>query len=205
LPARSRGGALVRYPLVNTRDALLWLVDYGCIDLHVASARCDRPELPDYVIFDLDARDGFGAVVAVALFLKDALDAMQLESVVRTSGGDGLHVLVPIARRHSYEEVRAFARVVADAVAAVRLRDTANISVDVKMNGRVQQFVTAYSVRPRPGATVATPLAWYEVDEGLDPAAFTMTSVLERVEHYGDLHAPLLRGRQRLGRALARL
>ena len=201
--ARSRGGALVRYPLVNSRDALLWLVDYGCVDLHIASARCDRPELPDYVIFDLDPRaSGVRAAVQAALVVREALEALALESVVRTSGGEGLHVLVPVERRHTYEEVRAFARIVAEAVA--RARADLGVSVDVKMNGRVQQFVAVYSVRPLPGAPVAAPLAWDEVDEHLEPAAFTMGAVLGRVEAHGDLHAPLLRRRQRLDRALAR-
>jgi bifunctional non-homologous end joining protein LigD len=73
------------------------------------------------------------------------------------------------------------------------------------MNGRVQQFVAAYSVRPLPGAPVATPLAWEELDERLDPHAFTMDVVLDRVARLGDVHAAALQGRQRLDRALARL
>jgi bifunctional non-homologous end joining protein LigD len=213
LPARSRGGALVRYPLVNDERALLWMVDYGCIDLHVAAARCDRPDRPDYVVFDLDPAQGatFGDVVGAALLVRDALEALELESVVRTSGGEGLHVLVPIARRHSHEEAREFARIVAAAVARSRPSvvtvETAKerrrgVYVDTKMNGRAQQFVCVYSVRPVPAATVAAPLRWDELGPGLDPTAFTMHAVAGRVAAYGDLHAPLLGGRQRLDSAL---
>ena len=79
------------------------------------------------------------------------------------------------------------------------------VAVDVKMNGHGQQIVSAYSVRPLPGAPVATPLAWDELREGLDPRAFTMAAVVGRVERLGDLAEPLLRGRQRLDRALASL
>ena len=193
-PAKSRPrGALVRYPLVNSRDALLWMVEYGAIDLHVWSSRCDRPDRPDWVLFDLDpaGRAGFGEVVRAALLLRDALEALELESLVRTTGGEGLHVLVPIARRHTHEEARRFAR--------VERRE--GVYVDAKMNGHGQQVVAGYSVRPLPGAPVATPMRWDELDEALDPGDFSLTSVSDRLARLGDLHARLLRGRQRLPRA----
>jgi bifunctional non-homologous end joining protein LigD len=211
-PAKSRRGAIVRYPVVNSADALLWVVEYGAVDLHVWTARCDRPDRADYVLFDLDpARVGMAEVVQAALLLRDALGALGLESYVRTTGGEGLHVLVPIARRHTYEEVRRFARVVASAVARaepglVTLEPQParrrGVYVDVKMNGHGQQVVSGYSVRPLPGAPVATPLRWDELDERLDPAAFTPRAVAERVARLGDLHERLLRGRQRLRLAI---
>jgi bifunctional non-homologous end joining protein LigD len=186
-PAKSRGGAPVRYPLVDSRDALLWVVEFGAVDLHVWTSCCDRPDRPDHVLFDLDPAGGAGMAEAVraALLLRDALAALELESLVRTTGGEGLHVLVPIARRHRYEEVRRFARVVASALARAepglaRLepqparRD--GVYVDVKMNGQGQQVVSGYSVRPLPGAPVATPLAWHELTEELDPGALTPPS-----------------------------
>jgi bifunctional non-homologous end joining protein LigD len=110
---------------------------------------------------------------------------------------------VPIARRHTHEEARRFARIVAEAIR--RSHPDLRASIDVKMNGHGQQFVSVYSVRPLPGAPVAAPLRWDELDEELDPRALTMQTVLERVERHGDLHAPLLHGRQRLDRALARI
>src|SRR5919202_2160287 len=92
-PAKSRGGALVRYPLVNDARALLWMVEYGCIDLHVWPSRADRPDRPTYVLFDLDPSGvPFAHVVRAALLLREALEAMGLTSVVRTTGGTGLHV-----------------------------------------------------------------------------------------------------------------
>jgi bifunctional non-homologous end joining protein LigD len=208
-PAKSRSGALVHYPLVNSRDALLWVVEYGAVDLHVWTSRCDRPDRPDHVLFDLDPAAGASMPEAVraALLLRDALDALELDSHVRTTGGEGLHVLVPIARRHGYEEVRRFARAVASALArtapelvtlAPQPARRRGVYVDVKMNGHGQQVVSGYSVRPLPGAPVATPLAWDELDEGLDPRAFTPTVVLERVARLGDLHEPLLYGHRRL-------
>jgi bifunctional non-homologous end joining protein LigD len=197
-PAKSRGGKLVRYPLVNSQRALLWMVDYGCIDLHVWTSRCDRPEWPDFILLDLDpaGEAGFDDVVRAALLVREALEELGLGSVVRTTGGEGMHVLVPLARRHTHEETRTFARAVGAAL--VRAHPELGVRVDAKMNGHGQQIVSVYSVRPLPGAPVATPLAWAEVEPGLDPAAFTMEAVLDRVRRLGDVHAPLLRGRQRL-------
>jgi bifunctional non-homologous end joining protein LigD len=213
-PAKSRGGALVRYPLVDSDAALLWIVDYGAIDLHVWTSRCDRPERPDYVLFDLDPAAGaaFADVVRTALLVREALDALALVSLVRTTGGDGLHVLVPIARRHTHEQARRFAGVVATARARAEPELVTTepkpdrrrgVYVDVKMNGHGQQVVCGYSVRPLPGAPVATPLRWAELDETLDPASLNLRTVPPRLAKLGDLHDELLHGRQRLDRALA--
>jgi bifunctional non-homologous end joining protein LigD len=198
-PAKSRAGALVRYPLVNSADALIWMVEYGAIDLHVWSSRCDRPERPDYVLFDLDPKGGtFADVARAALLVRDALAGIGLESIVRTSGGEGIHVLVPIARRHTHAQARGFAGVVARELRRAEPSLFAGVNVDVKMNGHGQQVVAGYSVRPLPGAPVATPLRWEEVGPKLDPAAFTLATVPARVAKLGDLQAPLLHGRQRL-------
>jgi bifunctional non-homologous end joining protein LigD len=198
-PAKSRGGAIVNYVLVEDLPTLLWMVELGAVDLHVWPSRCDRPDRPDYVLFDLDpAKDGtFADVVDAALRVRSALETMQLESLVRTSGADGLHVLVPIARRHTHEEARRFARIVAGALRLERAK------IDTKMMGHGQQVVAGYSVRPLPGAPVATPLRWKELDERLDPREHNLLTVPPRIEQLGDLHEPLLHGRQRLDRALA--
>jgi bifunctional non-homologous end joining protein LigD len=215
LPAKSRGGELVRYPLVNDEGALLWMVDFGCVDLHVWTSRVDRPDRPDYALFDLDAAGvPFAAVVEAALLLKEALDALGLEAVVMTTGGEGLHVRVPLERRHTHAEAREFCDVVAGALVRTSrglvttersLARRHGVFVDTKMNGQGQQVVAPYSVRPRPDAPVATPLTWDELKDSLAPREFTMDVVLARVACEGDLHALLLSKRQRLAGALARV
>jgi bifunctional non-homologous end joining protein LigD len=199
-PAKSRGGEIVNYVVVNDRATLLWLVDYGCVDLHVWTSRADRPDRPDFVLLDLDPQDApFAAVTRAAVVVRDALDALGLDGAPMTTGGDGMHVRVPVARRYTYEDARDFARVVESTLARVGVDD---VKLDVKMNGHGQQVVAPYSIRPVPSAAVATPLAWDEVDERLDPASFTPNTVLERIGRVGDLLAPVLRRRQSLAAAV---
>ena len=104
---------------MNDELALLWMVNMGCIDLNTWYSRVDRPDRPDFVLFDLDPADdvGFPEAVEVALLVKQALDALGLACFPKTSGADGIHVLVPIERRHTYEDTREFAEIVAGALA----------------------------------------------------------------------------------------
>ena len=156
----------------------------------------------------------FADVVRAALLLREALAALELASLAMTTGGAGLHVRVPIERRHCHADARAFAEVVAGALVRAEpglvttdrsLERRHGVFVDTKMNGHGQQVVAPYSVRPQPGAPVAAPLRWEELDETVDPRDFGMERVLERAERHGDLLAPLLRGGERLAPALARL
>jgi bifunctional non-homologous end joining protein LigD len=217
-PASTRDGErrVIDYALVNDDLALLWMVNMGCIDLNAWTSRVDRPDRPDWVIFDLDPSEdvGFPEVIAVALLVRQTLDLVGLESFPKTSGSRGIHVLVPITRRHGYDETRAFASVVAGALARAHpglvttewtKRKRRGVLVDANQNGPGKTTASVYSVRPRAGAPVSAPLAWEEVREGLDPAAFTMDEVRSRVARRGDLFAPVLTLRQSLGAALRSL
>ena len=206
----------IEAPLVNEEAALLWMVNMGCIDMNAWYSRVDRPDRPDFVLFDLDpsADVGFAETVEVALIVKAALDALGLVAFPKTSGADGMHVLVPIERRHTYDDTREFAEIVAGAVARAHpgLATTVwakakrrGVLIDANQNGWGKTIASVYSVRPKEGAPVSTPLRWSEVKEGLDPAAFTMDVVLDRVQRHGDLFAGVLTTRQRLGKALAAL
>jgi bifunctional non-homologous end joining protein LigD len=212
-PAKRRW---ISAPLVNDEDALLWMANMGCIDMNAWYSRVDRPDRPDFVLFDLDPSDdvGFAETVQVALLVKGMLDTLGLESLPKTSGADGIHVLVPVERRHTYEETREFAEIVAGAIARVHqgLATTQwskarrrGVLIDANQNGAGKTIASVYSVRPKAGAPVSTPLRWSEVNEKLDPAAFTMDVVLERIRRHGDLFAGVLAGKQRLGKALAAL
>jgi bifunctional non-homologous end joining protein LigD len=206
----------IEAPLVNDELALLWMVNMGCIDMNTWYSRVDRPERPDWVLFDLDPSPdvGFRETVRVALLVKDVLDALGLASFPKTSGADGFHVLVPLERRHTYSDTREFAEIVAGTLARMHRglvttewskSKRRGVLVDANQNGEGKTIASVYSVRPRAGAPVSTPLRWDEVGEDLDPRDFTMDAVLARVEREGDLYEGVLTTRQSLGEALRRL
>jgi len=207
---------LVNFPVVNDELALLWMVNMGCIDMNTWYSRIDRPERPDWVLFDLDPSPdvGFRETVQVALLVKQALDAFGLVGFPKTSSAEGMHILVPVERRYTYADTRQFAEIVAGAIARTHrgLATTEwtkakrrGVLIDANQNGEGKTIASAYSVRPRPGAPVSTPLRWSEVNEDLDPLSFTMPVVLERVRKHGDLYAGVLTTRQRLTDALKAL
>jgi bifunctional non-homologous end joining protein LigD len=212
----SREKRMITYPLVNDDLALLWMVNMGCIDMNVWYSRVDRPERPDFVLFDLDPSPdvGFPEVVQVALLIKEVLDALELEGYPKTSGSDGMHVLVPIQRRYTYASTREFADIVAKTLERTHRglvttqwakSKRRGVLIDANQNGEGKTIASVYSVRPREGAPVSTPLRWDEVNERLDPLDFTMDVVLARIERHGDLFEPVLHGRQSIGKALDKL
>jgi bifunctional non-homologous end joining protein LigD len=171
---------------------------------------------PDWVLFDLDPSPdvGFKETVQVALLVKQALDAFGLVGFPKTSSAEGMHILVPVERRYTYADTRQFAEIVAGAIARTNrgLATTEwtkskrrGVLIDSNQNGEGKTIASAYSVRPRPGAPVSTPLRWSEVNEQLDPLSFTMPVVLERVRKHGDLYAGVLTTKQRLTDALKAL
>jgi bifunctional non-homologous end joining protein LigD len=213
---RPRQRRRIDAPLVNDELALLWMVNMGCIDLNTWYSRVDKLERPDFVLFDLDPSPdvGFRETVQVALLVKEALDALELQSFPKTSGADGMHVLVPIQRRHTYDDTRRFAEIIARALASTH-RDLVTtewtkskrrgVLIDANQNGEGKTIASVYSVRPKEGAPVSTPLRWDEVNDSLDPAAFTMDVVRGRIEEHGDLYEGVLKLRQSLSAALRRL
>jgi bifunctional non-homologous end joining protein LigD len=189
------------------------MVNMGCIDLNCWYSRIDKPDRPDFVLFDLDPSPdvGFREAVRVALLIRELLGAIGLASHPKTSGSNGMHVLVPISRRHTYADTRGFAEIIAGALARAHPRlvttewsrsKRRGVLVDANQNGEGKTIASVYSVRPRAGAPVSTPLRWDEVSEDLEPRDFTMEVALRRVERHGDLYEPVLHGRQSLSAAL---
>jgi bifunctional non-homologous end joining protein LigD len=214
---REGGSRLVDFPLVNDRDALLWMVQFHCIDMNAWYSRVDKPHRPDFVLFDLDppdARNGFAQAVQVAHLVREALERLELRSYVKTSGADGIHVLVPIARRSTFEQTYEFAERLSR-----RLEDEhpglvttewlkkkrRGVLVDHRQNGWGKTIASVYSVRPKPGAPVSTPLRWEELSERVRPRDFGRREALERLDRHGDLFEPVLAGGQSLGPALREL
>jgi bifunctional non-homologous end joining protein LigD len=212
---RDGGSRLVDFPLLNAPEAVLWMVQMNCIDMNAWYSRVDKPDRPDFVLFDLDPPDdGFALAIRVAHLIREELERVGLDSYVKTSGADGIHVLVPIARRATYEQTYAFAERVARGLEERHpglvttewlKRKREGVLVDHRQNARGKTIASVYSVRPKPGAPVSTPLRWDELTENATPRRFGMREALERVERHGDLFAPVLAGGQALGGALRKL
>jgi bifunctional non-homologous end joining protein LigD len=205
---------MINAPLVNDELALLWMVNMACIDMNTWYSRVDKPDRPDWVLFDLDPSPdvGFPEVVEVALLVKSLLDGLGLTGYPKTSGADGMHVLVPIARRSTYAQARELGEIIARTLASTHRglvttewvkRKRRGVLIDANQNGEGKTIASAYSVRPRPGAPVSMPLRWEDVKPGLDPSDFTMDVVVRRVAKDGDLFSGVLEGGQSLAQALA--
>jgi bifunctional non-homologous end joining protein LigD len=212
---REGGSRLVDFVLVNDKPALLAMVQMHCIDMNAWYSRVDKPGRPDFVLFDLDPPEGkWREAIEVAHLIRERLGELELESHVKTSGSTGIHVLVPIARRSTFEDAYDFAELVSNGLAAEHeglvttewlKKKRRGVLVDHRQNGWGKTIASAYSVRPRPGAPVSTPLRWKELTPDLDFRDFTMDVVLERVSKHGDLFEPVLHGKQALGPALKEL
>ena len=208
---------LVDFTLVNEPAALVWMVQMNCIDMNAWYSRVDKPERPDYVVFDLDppeTRNGFTQAIKVAHLVREALERLELRSYVKTSGADGIHVLVPITRRSTYPDTYELAERVSRGLEAENpglvttewlKKKRRGVLVDHRQNGHGKTIASAYSVRPKPGAPVSTPLRWEELHDKVRPRDFGMREALERIEREGDLFEPVLRGGQSLGPALRSL
>ena len=214
---REGGERLVDFPLVNDELALLWMVQFHCIDMNAWYSRVDKPQRPDYVVFDLDAPetgDGFALTIEAAQLVRGALAEVGLEGWAKTSGAGGIHVLVPIERRATFGQAHEFSERVTRLLAARHpgvvtaewlkaKRD--GVFIDYHQNAGGKTIASAYSVRPKAHAPVSTPLRWEELKPGLDDTALSMAEVIKRVEQHGDLFAPVLDGGQRLAPALEQL
>lgn len=195
--ARKEGGTIT-HALADDAATLVYLANQACLTPHVWLSRADRPDHPDRMIFDLDPPGGdFGAVKAAARRLRELLEALDLEPFVMTTGSRGLHVTVALDREAGFDTVRAVARAAAALLAerhphelTVEQRKDkrgARIFLDTARNGYAQTAVPPYALRARPGAPVATPLDWNELDRGdLGPRSYTVSNIFRRLSQKED-------------------
>ena len=214
---REGGSRLVDFTLVNEPAAVVWMVQMNCVDMNAWYSRVDKPDRPDFVLFDLDppdSRDGFAEAIRVAHLIRGALEELELRSYVKTSGADGIHVLLPITRRATFPQTYEFAELLSRQLEAGHpglvttewlKKKRRGVLVDHRQNGHGKTIASVYSVRPKPGAPVSTPLRWEELTERVRPRDFGRREALDRVAKYGDLFEPVLKGGQALAPALGRL
>jgi bifunctional non-homologous end joining protein LigD len=217
-PIEHESGNVIDFPMIQDLLALLWVVNLGCIDLNQWYAPCDDVDKPDVLHFDLDPVPGaeFAQVRDAALVVRDALTALNMPSYAKTTGSRGIHVYVPIVRGPSQKQVWAVARDFAQSLAAlypqlitaeyrVAKRPRGRVLVDYNQNAWGRTLASIYSIRPRPRASVSTPVTWDELEGGIEIDDFRIDNVRQRVAKLGDLWAPLVqrRGRFDLGKLSA--
>jgi bifunctional non-homologous end joining protein LigD len=204
-------GNVIDFPIINDLAALLWVVNLGCIDLNQWYARCDDVDRPDYLHFDLDPVGDdvpFTAVREAAGVVDETLRALGMPTHVKTTGSRGLHVYVPIGRGPTQGQVWEVSKTISldvarrhpkllTAVYKKAARPAGRVLVDYNQNAWGRTLASIYSVRPRPRATVSTPVTWDEVAKGITIEDFRIDNVPARVARLGDLWAPLTTSRGR--------
>jgi bifunctional non-homologous end joining protein LigD len=204
------------YLICNNEATLVYMANLGCIEINPWHSTFDKPDDPDYMIMDLDPGNiGFKEVVRTALKIRDICTEIGIKTFCKTSGATGLHVYIPLKKRYTYDEIKLFGELLATAVQQ-QLPDTTSIErtvskrndkiyIDFLQNRKGQTIASVYSVRPKPGATVSTPLDWTEVTERLDPKNFTIYTIFDRLEEKGDLWKGVLGKGADIGKALNKL
>ncbi|MFL5754403.1 MAG: DNA ligase D [Bacteroidia bacterium] len=191
------------YLVAKDEASLLYMASLGCIELNPWSSRVQKPDHPDWCIIDLDPdKNSFDQVVEAALVTKEVLDSMGVPSYPKTSGSTGMHIYIPLGAKYTYEQSKEFARVIVTLVhrelpkfttieRAVKNRK-GKMYLDFLQN-RAQATISApYSLRPKPGATVSTPLHWEEVKKGMKMTDYHIFNTMERLKEVGDLFKPVI-------------
>lgn len=197
-------------------ETLVWLANLACIEMHPWLSRADNPAHPDFAVFDLDPQEGatWDQVVYVAGLINVLLERLGLAGYPKTSGARGIHIFVPIEPAYPYRRVRRFVEAIGRLVVSAepdvatmewdKPKRGPRVFIDHNQNVAGKTQASVYSVRPRAGATVSTPVLWSELEE-VRPEDFTIGSIWERLRQRGDLFAPVLSGDQRLEGAEAAL
>ncbi|MEO5909203.1 MAG: DNA ligase D [Ginsengibacter sp.] len=195
----------INYIVCDNIQTLVYLNNLGCIEINPWHSTVESLDNPDYLMIDIDPseKNTFNQVIEVALKVKDILNKAGAESFCKTSGASGMHIYVPTEKKYSYEQVKDFTYIVCMLVNEelktfttlernLQKRGNKHIYLDYLQNRRGQTISSVYCVRPKPGATVSTPLLWKEVKKGLSPKQFTIFNSLERVEKLGDIFKGVL-------------
>ena len=195
--------AEVNYLICNDKATLLYMANLGCIEINPWNSRLQSLEYPDYVVIDLDPQDvPFEQVIEVAQAVKEVLDRAGAIGYCKTSGSRGLHIYIPLGAKYNYDQAKEFAHLIAQFVHELTPAITSlerspakrknKIYLDYLQNRKGQTLAAPYCLRPKPGATVSTPLLWEEVKNGLHPSQFTISAIFERLKKTGDVFAAVL-------------
>ncbi len=195
----------IDYIICDNKPTLTYLNNLGCIEINPWHSTLGALDNPDYLMIDIDPsnENTFEQVIDAANVVKQVLDRAGVSSYCKTSGSSGLHVYVPTAKKYTYEQVKDFAYLICMLASEqipefttlernLQKRGHKHIYMDYLQNRRGQTIACVYSLRPKPGATVSTPLLWKEVKSGLTPQDFTINNIGKRVKKMGDIFTPVL-------------
>lgn len=204
----SESGELQERLIGGSLAMLLYCTQLGAFEVNPWNARVTSLESPDFTVIDLDPgpKTPFTRVVETARWVKEALDEIGLHGAVKTSGATGMHVFIPLPANATEHTGELLAQHVAQMVVeahpkettferSIKSRGGTKVYVDSGQNSRGKTVASAYSVRAKPGALVSTPLAWDELTASLDPKAFTVETLPQRLAKIGDIWGPVLKRR----------
>lgn len=195
----------INYIVCNDEAAMAYLINLGCIDFNPWNSRTQHLDKPDWLLIDLDPseKNTFDDVIETALATKEICDKIKANAFLKTSGSSGLHIYLPLEAKYSYEQAKDFAHLLMQKIneklpkittleRSLSKRQRDKIYLDYLQNRRGQTLASVYSVRPKPGAPVSTPLKWKELKFGLYPKDFNIYNTLKRIKSKGDFFEPVL-------------
>ncbi|MCW3091220.1 MAG: ATP-dependent ligase clustered with Ku protein LigD [Ferruginibacter sp.] len=197
-------GVNKNFMVCNDEASLLYMASLGCIELNPWSSRVTNPDNPDWCIIDLDpgSKNTFEHVIETAAVTKQILDAANIPAYCKTSGSTGLHIYIPLGGKYDYESSKEFARIIArltheqlpefTSIERLTNKRKGKLYIDFLQNRPQATLACAYSLRPKPMATVSMPLHWEEVKKGLQMKDFTIHNAIQRVKEQGDIFSPVL-------------
>lgn len=203
-----------RFVIADDKASLLYLANLGCIDQNPWMSKLGSLENPDFILLDLDPYHcAFDRIIEAAQLLRQKLDQIGLQGYPKTTGGDGMHIYVPLETVYTFQQARSFAEILARWLSAERpdlfttprnvaAREKGKVYFDYLQISSGKTISAPYVLRAYPGAAVATPLAWSEVKPGLTPTQFHIGNAIRRFDRVGDLFAGVLKNLQRIEPAL---
>src|SRR5205807_5920052 len=210
-------GSATRFVVADDQASLLYLANLGCIDQNPWMSRIGSLDNPDFILIDLDPYHcGYDRIVEAAQLVRQTLDQIGLQGYPKTTGGDGMHIYLPVEPIYSYQQVRSFAEILARWLAverpdlfttprAVSSREKGKVYFDYLQISTGKTISAPYVLRAYPGAPVSTPLKWSEIAKGLTPTQFHLGNAADRFSRLGDLFASVLTKKQQLEQALEKL
>ena len=206
----------INYYVISNEASLIYMANLGCIEINPWFSNIKHIENPDYLAIDLDPLDiEFESVIETAKAVKEVLDRGKIPGYCKTSGATGIHIYIPLKAKYGYEIAKEFAHVLAEftrelvptitSIERSPSKRKKRVYIDYLQNRTGQTLAAPYSVRPKPHATVSTPLNWNELKKGLSPENFTIKNIHKRLEKYGDLFKPVLEKGVNIEKALKNL